>query len=207
MPTAAEALSKNVRLPDPQGMIARIKRRLKPNCSVAVSPYCETLIAMRMQSVAFLEMEKWLVQRGPEFRIPSATLCRNFKDAKAVIDMPLAEELAEQWGGSFDFNTTRMLAGQILIQRKRVDRMVRNEQKRQEESPNYMDRRIRAEMETLTIMTKNYNQMLKSPVEAARDMEEIEEKASQQEVSLSPEALEAVTGMILSGKIKVGKGE
>lgn len=204
---AEEALSKQVRVPDPHGLILRVKRRLNPNSSLALSRFCEQLIAMRLQAVPYLEMEKWLAQRGPEFRIPAATLYRNFKAAKTQVEMPLAEELAEKWGGSFDFNTTRMLAGQIMVQRTRIDKMLRQETKKQETSPAYMDKRIRGEMETLTMMVKHYQGMLKSPVEAAKELQEEEEKLAQQEVNLSPEALTIMTEMVLSGKIGVGTKE
>lgn len=208
---ATEGVKRVARIPDPQGMILRIKRALNPNCSVAQSPYCEQIIAMRMQGVPYLQIERWLTKRGEEHRIPYATIFRNFKSVKNSkhlrVELPLAEELAEQWGGAFDFDAVRRLAGNMVLQQRRIDNMIRTEQRRQKENPNYSDKRIRAEMETLTLMTNSYNKLLKSPTEAAKELQEDRERASQGEVRLTPEALDAVEQLVLDGKINVGAQE
>ena len=156
------------RLPDPHGMIARIKARMNRNCAVRISPYCEVIVSMRMQGINFRSIEEWLIEQGPEHRISAATLCRNLKQSKMVVELNKAEELAEQWGGRIDLDLVREISGQILLQRKRVDKLQVREEKRQAGGEiNYLDKRIRQERALLVEMVKTLFSMMKTPLEAA----------------------------------------
>ena len=147
----------STKLADPHGMIARIRRSLNPNCAVRLSPYCDVLISMRMQNIPYLQMEKFLIEQGKEknenYRISAPTLYRNFMKTKLNIELPYAEELAERWGGRIDLDLVRELSGQILIQRQRVDKLVRREQQMQRKTPGYHDKRIRAEQDALMALS------------------------------------------------------
>jgi hypothetical protein len=69
----------NQKLPDPHGMIARVRARLPKNCSVRLSKYCDHIIAMRMQGLPFHQIETWLTEQGEAQRIPATTIWRNLQ--------------------------------------------------------------------------------------------------------------------------------
>lgn len=197
------------KFPDPQGMISRIKARLPKNCSVKMSPYVDYILAQRMQGVPYQAIEKWLKERGTEFRIPAATIWRNIKATKIRINLPYAEELAEQWGGQIDLDLARELSRQILVQRQRVDHMVQQEVEKRKSMPTYTNKWIRAEMETLNSLIHGLAAMLKSPMAAAEERAKADALVKKLGDGLQmDEATEKVlVEMILSGGLKVTSEE
>jgi len=134
-------------LPDPYGLIRRIKNKLSQDCAIRRSPFCEEIIAMRMQGINLSAIESWLIDQGPEHRIAASTISRLLKATNLEVKLPIAEEMAEKWGGRIDIDIQREIQGLILIQRDRISTLVRREQDEQETRPSYIDRRIRAEIE------------------------------------------------------------
>jgi hypothetical protein len=199
-------MSDIAKYPDPQGMIARVRSRLPKDCSVRKSQYCDYVIAQRLQGIPYHAIEKWLGEKGKEHRIPQATLWRNFRATKIRIELPYAEELAEQWGGSIDMDLARELTRQILTQRRRVDHMVVQEAKKRDQAPLYTNRLIRAEMETLNNLIANLHKMMKSPMEAAEERAKAAGllKKVTGEMDMTEEGENALVEMILSGALKLG---
>lgn len=193
------------RYPDPQGMISRVKARLPKNCSVKMSPYCDYIIAQRLQGVPYQAIEKWLKERGQDFRIPAATIWRNIRATKIRINLPYAEELAEQWGGQIDLDLARELSRQILVQRQRVDHMVQQEADKRKSMPTFTNKLIRAEMETLNSLIHSLAGMLKNPMAAAEERAKADALVRKlgDGMDMTPEAEGVLTEMILSGGLKI----
>lgn len=192
-------------LPDPAGMISRIKSRLPKNCAVKRSPYCEIIISMRMQGIDYRSIESWLIEQGEEHRISSPTIWRNLKNTRMVVELPFAEELAEKWGGRIDLDLAREMAGQIVAQRKRVDNLQRKEEERQKTNQSYHDKRLRQERDSLTEMIKALHGMMKSPVEAAKEALEANSLITAMTVKLSQDAASVLKDMILNGELALGE--
>lgn len=188
-------------------MISRIRAQLDKQCSVRKSPYCDHIIAMRIQGVPYKDIEKFLAEQGPQHRIPTATIWRNFQTAKLRVNVSYAVEEAERWGGSpKDLDIALETASQVLAQRRRIDDLVKAELIKKKANPNFNDKRIRAEMETLNNLIRTYFSMLKSPMEAAEERA----KADQMMNGVNPKTLLSEDGekliaeMILNGEIKIG---
>lgn len=194
------------RLPDPQGAIARVRSRMSSNCAVRLSPYCDVLISMRMQGVNFREMEKWLTNQGLQFRISATTLWRNMKKAASAVELPYFEELAEKWGGRLDMDAVRELAGQIVAQRRRIDRLQRHEEAEQQLNPKYHDRRIRAERELFTEMAMAFHNMTKEAPELETELEKAMREVDSSKIQVSPDGMTMIRELLLSGDVRLGGG-
>lgn len=191
------------KLPDPLGMISRIKSRIPKNCAVAKSQFCEIIISMRMQGLHYKQIEQWLAEQGSEHRISAPTIWRNLKKTKLAVQLPYAEELVEQWGGRIDLDLARELQGQIVAQRRRVDQMQRMEDERQKLNPRYFDKRLRGERETLVSLVKQLHSMMKSPLEAAQEALAARGLLGRGEIRMSEDTAAVLTDMLLSGALKM----
>lgn len=191
-------------LPDPAGMISRIKSRLAMNCAVKNSPFCEVIISMRMQGVDYRAIEKFLRDQGEEHRISSVTIWRNLKGTKLKVELPYAEELAEKWGGRIDIDLARELTGQILAQRNRVDDLQRKEIETQKLKPHFHDKRIVKERMALADLVKSLHSMMKSPLEAANEAIAASEMNRATQPNLTAEGEAAIRELILSGQLRLG---
>lgn len=188
------------------GMIARIRSRMSPNCAVRLSPYCDVIISMRMQGVPYRDIESWLVKQGEEHRVSAPTIWRNFKQTKLQVELPYAEELAERWGGRIDLDVVRELAGQIISQRKRIDRLLRLEEEKQKTSLGYHDKRIRGERETMVMMLRSLQAMMASPEEAAKEGMRADQMARPLEIAdMSEDVLSLLRDALLSGELKISE--
>jgi len=183
---------------DTQGKIAKAKARMPASCSVRRSPFCDEIISLRLQGHSYKKIEGWLKEQGPQHGIPVATICRNLQRGFGGDQsfLPAYEEVAEANGGDMSLDVARTLTGQVMIQRMRIDYMVRQEAEKRRTRVGYSNPRIRQEMET-------YLQL----VEAAAKYEE-EAKREGGEMSsgnaiLTPEAEKALAEMILSGNISM----
>lgn len=195
------------RLPDPHGLIARIRARLNKKCAVRVSPFCDYIISMRMQGIPYREIEDWLLEKGEQYRISQATIWRNFKQAKIEVKLTYAEEMLEKMGGVINIDLVREMSQNILTQKTRLDRLVRAEENRRKTpgSENYVDKRIRQEMQMMNDMLAKLHAMLeKAPADAAAAAEEEIRRMDQQGVGLTEEAASVLTDMILNNEIMVG---
>jgi len=195
------------RLPDPQGMIARIKGRIPKNCAVRVSPYCEVIISMRMQGINFRKIEEWLIDQGPEHRIAASTICRNIKQSQIIVELSKVEEMAEQWGGRIDLDLLRELAGQIILQRKRVDILQTREEEKQQDSKYYMDKRIRHERALLVDMVKTLFSMMKTPLEVAVEAFEAAALFGPVQMDVNEDAMAVIRDLILSGELALAPSD
>jgi len=192
------------KLPDPHRMIARIRGRMSKNCAVRKSPYCDVVISMRMQGIPYRQIEAWLIEQGDEHRISAATILRNLTKTKLKVELSYAEELAEKWGERIDLDHARELAGQIIAQRKRVDKMQRLEEERQEDRAGYFDRRLKGERELLAKMIKDMAGMMKSPLEAAQEAMEAGALMGALSFQMSEDAKNVLKDMLLSGELRYG---
>jgi hypothetical protein len=192
----------NGRLPDPLREIARLKKQINPKCAVAKSKYVDIIISMRMQGVAHHKIEKWLNDQGPEHRIPASTIFRNTRNME--IDLPLAEEMAQRWGGRIDVDLGRELAGQMLAQRNRIDSLQRAEAQAQKGNPRYLDRRIRVERELLMFIIKDMYAMLKNPLEAAMEALQADGLVA---VEMTDDGKKLLEQMLIDGDLKIGSRE
>jgi len=192
------------KLADPQGMIRLVKGRLPKNCSIRKNKYCEHIIAMRLQGVAFHKIADWLEGREGNHRIPSATLWRNFKKTQLKVSLTWAEELIEKYGGEVDIDLVKEMTSQILTQKVRIDKMVRGEKEKQKGNSRYMDRRIRQEMETLQKLLVALQAMKKTPQELMAEAMAADALENTTTFKLTDAASEALTQLILEGAIEVG---
>jgi len=192
------------KIPDAQGAIAKVRTRLARNCSVRLSQYCDHIIALRMQGTPFYAITKWLKEKGEEHSIPPSTIWRNLKGANIDTKLTYAEEMAEKWGGSIDIDLQREIAAQIIVQKKRIDTMVRNELTRRKANDTYVDRRIRMEMETMGSMVKSLHAMIHQVVPEGDSSKEKLTRAWG--LTMSEDAQAVLTQMILSGEL-ILKGE
>lgn len=198
------------KLPDPLGMIARVRNKLNPACAVRKSPFCDYIISMRMQSVPYREIEAWLIEQGSEYRISSPTVFKNFKKVKLETRLTYAEEMLEKAGGFIKLDLVRELSQNIITQKARVDRLVRGEEKRREQQnyENYVDRRIRGEMELLNRMCRDLDDMLrKVPDEVARQNAEALKKMDDQGIPMSEDAQRVLADLILKGEIALSPSD
>ncbi len=182
------------RFPDPGGMIARARASLKPNCQVRKSPYCDQIIAMRMQAVSYRDIETFLGDQGTQYTIPSATIHRNFKSCKLAVSLTKAEEMAEQWGGGIDLDLVREMMDQALIQKKRIDHLVRHEGKKQLKDPGYSDRRIGNEMLIFQNLVKVVEPFLQTPDEGLASLHN-----GDVTIELNEDAEALIVSMLLNG--------
>lgn len=106
------------------------------------------------------------------------------------------EEIAENWGGEIPFSPARDLAGQCMIQRTRIDYMVRAELEKRKTRPGYFDGRIRREMETYVLL------MTQAEISSEKTGKDIGDPGSLT-AELAPEAASLLARMILDGEIKV----
>lgn len=159
-----------------------------------------------MQGVPYDAIEEFLKQQGDKFVIPKATLWRNLQAAKKEVELPYAEEIAERWGGSIDIDAARELQRMILVQRRRVDKMVKKEEEKQKlpTSSSYFDKRIRAELETLSQMVGQYYRLMKSPMDAADERKKADEEIRKTEVDMTPETANQLADLLLKGKLTIG---
>ena len=193
------------KLPDPHGMIARVRRALNPKCSVAISPYRDIIISMQMQSVPYQKIEEWLAEQGKEYRISAATLWRNLKKTNLTFNTSYAEELAAEWGGRIDLDYVREVAGQVIAQRERVDAMRRHEKKKQETLPHYFDKRIKDEVRVLTDLLKTYAGFMQSPKDAAMDAMLASAFVEKTTMKMSEDAKGTLRDMLLNGELTYGE--
>jgi len=202
-------MTEKFRLPDPLGMIDRIKRRLNKKCAVRISPYCDYIISMKMQKVPDREIEEWLIQQGgKEARISAVTIWRNFKSVKLDVKLTYAEEMLDKTGGFVNLNLIREQSQVILVQKERVDHLVRMERQRQEQSPGYTDKRLRFEMELFTMMMKELNIMLQRvPEETAAAAKDAMDRLEARGVHVTEDATQVLTDMILNNEITVSADE
>lgn len=198
------------RLPDPHGMIAQVRARLNKKCAVRQSQFCDYIISMRMQGIPFRDIEAWLIEQGEIFRISAPTLWRNFKEAKIKVNLTYAEEMIENLGGQINIDLVREMSQNILTQKQRLDKMVRAEDRRRQipGSENYIDKRIRQEMQAHTeMMAKLHTMLQKAPAEAADIAEQTINKMREQGVKLTPDASAVITDLILNDEIQIGPNE
>jgi len=193
------------KLPDPHGMIARIRARMSKNCAVRKSPYCDIIISMRMQGIPYRQIEAWLIDQADEYRISASTLMRNLTKTKLKVELSYAESLAEKWGERIDLDHARELAGQIIAQRQRVDKMQVLEIERQKESPRFFDRRLKGERELLSKMLKDMAQLMKSPLEAAQEAMEAGALMGAIGFKMSEDATAMVKDLLLTGDLQYGE--
>jgi len=193
------------KLPDPHRMIARIKGRMSKRCAVRISPYCDVIISMRMQGIPYRQIEAWLIEQGDEHRISASAILRNFQKTNLKVELSYAEELAEKWGERIDLDHARELAGQIVAQRMRVDKMQRLEEERQENNPRYFDRRLDHARELLTRMLRDMNTMMKTPLEAAQEAMEAGALMGAMGFHMTEDAKTVLKDMLLSGELKYGE--
>jgi len=194
------------KLPDPQGMIARVRGRMSKNCAVRLSIYCDIIISMRMQGIAYRQIEAWLIEQGDEYRISSATILRNLKKTKLQVELPYAEEMAERWGERIDLDYARELAGQVVAQRQRVDKMQRHEIDYQtNKNPRYFDKRLKPERELLTTMIKTLAAMMKTPLEAAQEALGAQALMGAIGFQMSEDAKGILKDLLISGELKYGE--
>lgn len=164
---------------------------------------------MRMQGVTYREIENWLAKQGAEERLGASTIFKNLKSAKMAVSLPYAEELAERWGGGIYLDVVRELAGQILAQRNRVDALERHEKETQRRNPNFFDRRIKGERETLAALLKDYSVLtLKNPMEAAKERAAADKAAKEgKELKITDDAAQLITNLILDGELGLMENE
>jgi hypothetical protein len=101
---------------------------------------------------------------------------------------------AAERGGEIAFDARRSLVGQVLVQRTRIDYMVRQEASKRKTRPGYSNPRIRQEMETLMQLVDS---AAKYDGELAKDAANPTKTLG----SVSDQAQEAIAEMILNGQI------
>jgi hypothetical protein len=192
-------------LPDPHGMIARVRARLNKKCAIRQSPFCDVIISMRLQAIPFRDIEKWLIEQGQEYRISSPTIFRNFKQSKIQVNLTWAEEMLENLGGQVNIDIIREMSQNIYMQKQRVDALVRVEQEKRKSNPAFSDKRIRQELTIQNdMLTKLHAMLVKIPGEATNKMEEDIKKMEKEGIGLTEDAAHVLTDLIINGDIVIG---
>lgn len=197
------------KIPDPSGIIAKIRARLNPKCGIRLSPYCDVIISMRLQAVPFRDIEAWLMKQGDQFRLSAPTIFRNFKQAKVPVKLTYAEEMLGNLGGQVELDLVRELSQNIWTQKERIDMLVRAEKRKREAtgSEGYVDKRIRAEMAVHNDMMSKLHTILSNAPKNAQTAEDLEVRKMEGQVFFTDDALSVLRDMILGGEIQVGPND
>jgi len=192
-------------LPDPHGLIGRVRSRLNKACAIRQSPFCDVIISMRLQAIPYRDIEKWLIEQGQEYRISAPTIFRNLKETKVQVNLSWAEEMIEKMGGTVTIDIIREMSQNIYTQKQRVDTLVRNEKEKQKVNPAYSDKRVRQEMVVQNdMLTKLHAMLAKVPGSAVDKMEEDIKKLEQNGIGLTQDASDVLTDLIINGDIVIG---
>lgn len=185
-------------------MISKIRAKLPRRSAVRQSRYCDHIIALRLQGNSFSKISKWLEVQGEEFYISPVSISENFKKAKREIEIPYAEEVAERWGGDIDFDAAHELKRSILLQRRRIDRLIRAEDDKAKTAPDYFNPKIKYEIRCLAILIKQYQSMMKSPVEAADERLQADNitRVTQDDQNADMQLAQKLEELILKGEIE-----
>lgn len=192
------------RLADPAGKIAGIRAKLNPRCAVRKSRYCEILISQFLQGMPYQEMEAWTERQGPEHRISTTTIWRNFMKAGLAASKTMVEEQVEANGGVIHLDLVREAKQNILMQKQRIDHLVRSEtEKRTRQGfEHYHDKRIAQEIKLQQEMIAALAKMIAD--ETHLHPEDAEEtKARQSPLHLSEEAKPVLADMLINEEIKL----
>lgn len=202
------------KLPDPHGFIRRIKGKLNKRCAVRQSPFCDVIISMRMQGVPFRDIETFLVDQGEGYRISSPTICKNFKQTRMEVKLTYAEEMLEKMGGIINLDLIREASQNIILQKERVDRLVRREEiiqtkgmNDQKANPAYLDRRVKGELELLNNMIRQLHAMLEKTSSGENVDPEVLNKMEAQELHMTEDVAQVLADMIINDELVVGPVE
>lgn len=196
----------NHHLPDPLGMLARIKSKMNPQCAVRRSTYCDYIISMSMQAVPYRDIEAWLIEQGPQYRIAASTICKNLKTSKLDVRLTHAEEKLEKLGGFINLNHVRELSQLIITQKGRVDHLVRLEEEKRKDPAlkHYSDKRIAQEMDLMAGMIKSLNSILAlTKDDAAKRLEESMKAMDDQGLKMTADGKTMLTDLLLHGDLVV----
>jgi len=182
--------------PDPQQILTAIKQKLKAGCSVRDSKFVDLILSRRLNGCTFREIEEELTAKGLEYRIPASTIWRNMTEAGAGGTDFEWTALIDMWGGEKEIDIQGELKNQAFMQKYRINALVKREREKKKLTPEYMDRRIREEMETLVLMLKTLHE---TGVESVDDT-----KAAKlgKGMEIDSEAEQQLEAMILSGKLR-----
>lgn len=137
---------------DPVGLLAKIRAQLNRKGAVRLSLYCNQIIAARMKGFSCEAIEKALIERGA--RIPARTLLRNLHPTGLAELIPMAVQIEETTGGGEQIGMVEKLRRQISIQDRRIELLLKKEEEKRRGNPDYIDKRIKWEMETMINMMR-----------------------------------------------------
>jgi len=180
-------------------IIEHLVSQMQKGCSVRKSPYCHNLVSMRMQGSTFGELAVYLLSKGEDFAIPVSTLSRNLKMLEKENYVPCATLLIETWGGSRNVDLLREIENLIHLQKVRVDRVVRREQRLIAGGrPDYIDRNVKEEMSALGDLIK---------IRKALDVVELpQEEERRQPVQTTQLGKDTLANLILGDDLVVDQG-
>lgn len=196
---------KRVRLPDPKGRIAAVRNGMSPDCSVRKSPLCDAIIGLYLTGTSFSQIELWLIQQGEIYRIPAPTLWRNLskgdKNNERDKFQTHIENEIESVGGMVNLSAVNEAQNNYLLQKKRVDFLVRAEQEKRKEPgrENYHDKRLAVEQKILNELLLTYQKASGGGL-LSRDEEGV---TNPDGLSLSEDARKVLSDMILNEELKV----
>lgn len=189
-----------------------VKLRINPRSATAKSKFLDDIIEQRKAGKTLSEISKWLAEKGEILTQP--TLHRNLAPAadlipkavpftreqrQAKVNEVVAKEQAQELLQPLDIKME--LAEQIRVQKRRLHRLCKQEEQRQDPLEFvYHDRRIRSELELFNEMARNFYAMEveESQVEALRaDRDAL----FPDEFKLSKEMEESLIEVILKGEL------
>lgn len=194
-----------VKLVDPDGRVRAAKRNLNKEGAVRRSPFCEVIISLWLQGAGWRDIEQWLIAQGPDYRIPSTTLWRNFK--KAGLDtrrsLTKIEEEIEANGGVVFIDIVNEARNNLLLQKRRIDHLVRTEafRKTQKGSEFYHDKRVAQELKAQAELIALYSKILD---QASGKGEDSKKEGEGQPLKMTSEAKVLLVEMLISGEIELG---
>lgn len=191
--------------PDPPSIsekIASIASVLEPKCAVALSPFRDRIIGARLQGMTYEELATLtLTLGGSEGAIPKQTIHRNLSKAIAASEIPLATELAEARDQSVaNFDATRELQSQIIVQRERINVLTRREQELRATRDGYLDPRLSIEMTLL-------NDMIRTLRTIKPDADPLGRDDPKRVLRVSDASMEKLSELILSGVLDISPVE
>ena len=174
----------------------QVINRMPKGCSVRKSPYCNELVSMRIRGATYGELGAFLSRKGVEFAIPQSTLSRNLKPLETAELVPCATLIIEQWGGNRTIDLKKEVDDIIQVQKVRVDRLVRREERLVAAGrPDYVDRNVKEEMGALADLIK-----LRKTLDTEAISPETEKK---EPVVVSQAAKDTLANLILGGELTV----
>jgi hypothetical protein len=178
---------------DYAGKLAQVKRKLPYRSAIRKSDFCDHIISMWLQGYQFEKISKFLNEQGAEFYISAHTLSKTLRPIRDTFLTPVGSKIINDLGGSVEVSVEDELKQLILIQKQRIDSLLRKENGLNASGEGKYYSQVRHEIETMLSITKQMREIekasllseakdqKKSPEQEENEFKPAEESVSQEE--------------------------